>query len=493
MTCPGYQKLSERSREIHLVRSTAALLEWDLETYIPPNAAAFRAEQLSYLGTKAHALFTKPIVGQWIKEAEDFGFPAESPEAANVREWRRAYDRAVKIPNSLVEKFEKARIIAYDTWISARAESNFLKFRPHLEKLIALVRKKIDRWGFEESPYDALLEDYEPGVRASQLKPVFAELREALKGILGNAKTRDVPENFLDGDYPTAGQQTLSKEIAEALGYDFRSGRIDTTTHPFMTTLGPCDQRITTRYNEKRFEMSLYGTMHETGHALYEQGLPKEPVGLPTSDSVSLGIHESQSRLWENHVGRSSQFWQLWHATACKHLPDLARYSPDDLARGVQRVAPSFIRVEADEVTYDLHILLRFEIELDLIEGRLNVKDLPEAWNSKFKEVLDLDVPDDRRGVLQDVHWSHGTLGYFPTYTLGNLNAAQLMNSAEAQVPDLAGQLSQGRYQPLLQWLREKVHQHGRHYLPQDLMRRATGETTQAKYRIEYLRQKYVA
>jgi carboxypeptidase Taq len=491
MNCPGYKKLSERSREVHLVRSTASLLEWDLETYIPPNAAAFRAEQLSYLGTKAHALFTKPIVGHWIKEAEDFGFPAESLEAANVREWRRTYDRAVKIPNSLVEKFEKARILAYDAWIGARAESNFPKFRPHLEKIITLVRKKIDRWGFEESPYDALLEDYEPGIRASQLKPVFAELRDALKDILAKASASGVSEEFLDGHYPISGQQALSKEIAEAFGYDFRSGRIDTTTHPFMTTLGPYDQRITTRYNEKRFEMSLYGTMHETGHALYEQGLPKEPVGVPTSDSVSLGIHESQSRLWENHVGRTTQFWHLWHATACNYLPDLARYSPDDLARGVQRVAPSFIRVEADEVTYDLHVLLRFEIELELIEGRLKVKDLPEAWNSKFKELFDLKVPDDRRGVLQDVHWSHGTFGYSPTYTLGNLNAAQLINAAETQVPDLGAQLAQGRYQPLLQWLREKVHQHGRHYLPQDLMCRATGETTQGKYRIEYLRQKY--
>jgi carboxypeptidase Taq len=262
--------------------------------------------------------------------------------------------------------------------------------------------------------------------------------------------------------------------------------------HPFATTLGPFDQRITTRYNVRRFEVSLYGVMHETGHALYEQGLRTDRVGLPSGDAVSLGIHESQSRLWENHVGRTSDFWHLWQATACRHLPDIARYSPADLANGLQRIAPSFIRVEADEVTYDLHILLRFEMELALIEGRLKVNDLPEAWNTRFRELFGLIVPDDARGVLQDIHWSLGALGYFPTYTLGNLNAAQLMFAAEKQVPGLPDQLAQGDYVPLLRWLRENIHQHGRRYLPADLMRRATGEPTQARYRIDYLRNKYL-
>jgi carboxypeptidase Taq len=242
----------------------------------------------------------------------------------------------------------------------------------------------------------------------------------------------------------------------------------------------------------KRFEVSLYGIMHETGHALYEQGLPADRVGLPCGDAVSLGIHESQSRLWENHVGRTPQFWHLWHATACKYLPDLARYSPADLANSVQRVAPSFIRVEADEITYDLHILLRFEMELALMEGDLKVKDLPEAWNTRFHELFGLIVPDDARGVLQDIHWSLGSLGYFPTYTLGNLNAAQLMFAAEKRVPGLRDQLAQGNYAPLLYWLRENLHQYGRRYLPAELMCRATGEPTQARFRIEYLRNKYL-
>src|ERR1700736_6189474 len=491
MSSGAYLQLCERSREVYLLRSVSGVLSWDFETYLPSKAVPYRADQLSYLEAKAHTLFTERCVGDWLKESEQFGFSQDSEEAANIREWRRAYDRATKIPVSLVEEFEKTRTIARDAWVEARAGSRFSKFESHLGKIVELTRKKADLWGFEESPYDALMDEYEPGITARQVKPVLEELRIALVNILGEIATDSVPESFLDGHYPISGQQALFREIAAAFGYDFAAGRIDTTMHPFATSLGPFDQRITTRYNEQRFEVSLYGIMHETGHALYEQGLSPDRVGLPCGEAVSLGIHESQSRLWENHVGRAAQFWHLWHATACKHLPDLARYSPTDLVKGVQRVAPSFIRVEADEVTYDLHILLRFEIELAVIEGRLKVKALPEAWNSRFKELFDLKVPDDRRGVLQDVHWSHGTFGYFPTYTLGNLNAAQLINAAETRVPDLGAQLARGRYQPLLQWLREKVHQHGRHYLPQDLMCRATGETTQAKYRIEYLRQKY--
>jgi carboxypeptidase Taq len=492
MSSDAYRQLCERAREVYLVRSVQGVLAWDLETYLPPKAVPYRADQLSYLEAKAHTLFTDPRVGDWIKAAEQSGFDPGSEEAANLREWRRAYDRATKIPVALVEEFEKARTLGRDAWITARAESNFSLFKPHLEKLVAITRQKADLWGFKESPYDALIDDYEPGITAAQIRPVLEDLRKALVDLVSQLAGQAVDESYLDGHYPIEGQKAFSREVASAFGYDFDAGRIDTTTHPFATTLGPFDQRITTRYNESRFEGCLYGVMHETGHALYEQGLPPDRAGLPSGDAVSLGIHESQSRLWENHVGRTTQFWQVWHATACKHLPDLARYSPTELAKGVQRVAPSLIRVEADEVTYDLHILLRFELELALVEGRLPVKDLPEAWNSRFHELFGLTVPDDRRGVLQDIHWSHGSLGYFPTYTLGNLNAAQLMVAAEKRVPGLTDQLAQGNYAPLLSWLRKNVHQHGRKYLPTDLMTRATGEPTQARYRVEYLKKKYL-
>ena len=492
MSSAAYLQLCERSREVYLLRSVAGVLSWDFETYLPSKAVPYRADQLSYLEAKAHALFTEPDVGDWLKAAEQFGFDPGSEEGANIREWRRSYDRATKIPVALVEEFEKTRTIAREAWVQARAESKFSLFQPNLEKIVELTRQKADLWGYKESPYDALIDDYEPGITAGQVKPVLDELRVALVDLLSQIPDQSWPEDFLDGHYPIDGQQALSKEIAAAFGYDFSAGRIDTTMHPFATTLGPHDQRITTRYNLRRFEVSLYGVMHETGHALYEQGLRPDRVGLPSGDAVSLGIHESQSRLWENHVGRTPQFWHLWHATACKYLPDIARYSPAGLADCVQRVAPSFIRVEADEVTYDLHILLRFEMELALVEGRLKVKDLPEAWNTRFHELFGLIVPDDARGVLQDIHWSLGSLGYFPTYTLGNLNAAQLMFAAEQTIPGLPDQLAQGNYAPLLRWLRENIHQHGRRYLPAELMRKATGEPTQARYRVEYLRNKYL-
>jgi carboxypeptidase Taq len=491
MMCEGYLNLCRRSREVYLIRSVAAVLTWDFETYIPKKAVQYRADQLAYLEAKAHSLFTAPSVGVWLDECEQHGFEHDSEEHANVREWRRSYGRATKIPVSLVEEFEKARTLARDAWIDARKKSNFSEFVPHLEKIIRLTRQKADLWGYEESPYDALIEDYEPGIRAAQIRPLLEDLRVALVDLLGKVRDKTLDAHFLDGEYPNAGQMALNEEVAAAFGYDFAAGRIDTTAHPFATSLGPFDHRITTRYNEKRFEASLYGVMHETGHALYEQGLRADRAGLPQGEAVSLGIHESQSRLWENHVGRTTQFWNRWHSTACKYLAELRRYAPAEVARGVQRIAPSYIRVEADEVTYDLHILLRFELELALIEGRIEVPDLPEAWNVRFRELFGLTVPDDSLGVLQDIHWSLGLIGYFPTYTLGNLNAAQLMFAAEKQVPGLQDQLSEGNYQPLLQWLRENIHQHGRRYLPAELMRRATGETTLAKYRIEYLRKKY--
>ncbi|MBV8376352.1 MAG: carboxypeptidase M32 [Verrucomicrobia bacterium] len=495
MSSAAYQQLCERSREVYLLRSAAAVLSWDFETYIPSKAVPYRAEQLSYLEAKAHTLFTDPVVGDWLQAAEQLGFDPGLEEGANIREWRRSYDRATKIPVALIEEFEKTRTMAREAWARARAESNFSLFEPHVEKIVTLTRQKADLWGYRESPYDALIEDYEPGTTAEQVKPILKELRAALVDLLSEieTETKSLPENFLDGHYSIQGQQAFSREVAGAFGYDFAAGRIDTTMHPFATTLGPFDQRITTRYDLKRFEFSLYGVMHETGHALYEQGLPPDRAGLPSGEAVSLGIHESQSRLWENHVGRTPEFWHLWHPTACKYLPDLTRFSPTDLASGARRVALSFIRVEADEVTYDLHILLRFELELALVEGRLKVKDLPEAWNTRFHELFGLVVPDDARGVLQDIHWSLGSLGYFPTYTLGNLNAAQLMAAAEKQVSGLSDQLAQGNYAPLLGWLRENVHQHGRRYLPADLMRRATGESTQARYRIDYLRRKYLS
>jgi carboxypeptidase Taq len=469
-------------------------LTWDLETYLPAKGVDFRAEQLAHLGGHTHRLFTAKKVGEWISACEQHGFAPESDEAGNVREWRRHYDRATKLPTRLVEKFQRVRTHAREAWRQARQRSEFAVFRPHLKKVLEINRQMADFWGFQESPYDALVEDYEPGARASQLRALFAELRPAIGSVLGAAVERSAaaPKELLQGDYPIPAQQALNREVAAAIGFNFDAGRIDTTTHPFCTTLGPGDCRLTTRYNEQNFTQSFYGILHEAGHGLYEQGLLAEHYGTPLGSAASLGVHESQSRLWENHVGRSPAFWEHWHPVVCRHFPELKRLSPAQMAAAVNRVSPSFIRVEADQVTYDLHIILRFELELKLIEGQLAVADVPACWNEEFEKMLGLKVTKDSDGCLQDIHWSQGTFGYFPTYTLGNLNAAQLMRRAMLDVPYLTNELARGEYQSLLGWLREKIHRHGQRHKPRELMEKATGEPTQSSYHVEYLRAKFV-
>lgn len=490
-----YKKLLERAREIALISGAAETLNWDAETYMPAKALQFRAEELAYLGGAAHRLFTSKKVGALLGECEQHGFSPDSPEAANVREWRRRYARATKIPARLVEKFERTRTLARDAWKEARQQSKFKLFKPHLKKLLDINRQRADLWGYQESPYDALLEEYEPGMRSSRLRELFNELRPAIVSILAPARERSasIPEDLLDGDYPVSAQEALNRRAAEAIGYDFEAGRIDTTTHPFCTTLGPSDCRLTTRYNERNFTQSFYGILHEAGHGLYEQGLPQESFGTPLGAAVSLGVHESQSRLWENHVGRHPAFWAHWHPIACEYFPHLKKFTPEQMAAAVNRVAPSFIRVEADQVTYDLHIILRFEIEVKLIEGQLEVADVPAYWNDEFEKMFGLKVPNDAEGCLQDIHWSIGTQGYFPTYSIGNLNAAQLFHRAKQALPNLEEELKGGQYQSLLGWLRDNVHRHGARYTPQELIERATGQPTRSGPHIEYLRTKFVA
>lgn len=490
----AYQKLLKRSRHLAQVGCAAELLSWDLETFMPAKALDYRAEQLAFLGGLRHRLFTARVVGEWIAACEHQGLAPDSPEAANLREWRRQYDRATRIPARLVEKFERTRTHAREAWKEARQHSQFKRFEPHLRKLVDLSRERAECWGYSESPYDALLDEFEPGMRATQLRPVFDSLRSALGDIIGPALERSasVPPDLLRGRYPVPAQQAFNREVAEAMGFDFNAGRIDTTTHPFCTTLGPRDCRLTTRYDETDFTQSLYGTIHEAGHGLYEQGLPVEHFGTALGSAASLGIHESQSRLWENHIGRHSAFWEHWHPIACRHFPELSKFTSAQVTAAVRRVRPSFIRVEADQVTYDLHIVLRFELELKLIERQLAVADVPAWWNEQFERLLGLKVTRDADGCLQDIHWSLGGFGYFPTYTLGNLNAAQLMRRALLDRPTLEAELARGQYQTLLAWLRDRVHSHGLRCQPQDLMRQATGEPTRSDYHLQHLRRQFL-
>lgn len=490
-----YRKLSKRAREVARFWSTVGLLWWDQRTFMPPRALSFRAGQIAHLSGLAHRLFTAKKVGDLISACEQHGFAAGSDEAANVREWRRLYDRAIKVPARLVEKFQRVCSLANEAWRQARERSEFGVLKPHLQKVLELNRQMADCWCYQESPYDALLEEYEPGARAGQLRALFAELRPAIVAVLGPAVERSaaVPNDLLRGHYPIVAQQAFNRRVAEAMGFDFEAGRIDTTTHPFCSGLSPGDCRITTRYNEQYFTQSLYGVMHEAGHGLYDQGLPAEHFGTPLGTYASLGIHESQSRLWENHVGRGAAFWEHWHPIACEYFPDLKKFSPAQITAAVNRVAPSFIRVEADQVTYDLHIILRFEIEVKLIERQLAVADVPACWNEEFEKMLGLKVAKDADGCLQDVHWSSGLMGYFPTYTLGNLNAAQLMRRAAIDRPALDGDLARGEYGTLRDWLREKIHRQGLRHRPAELMQHVTGEPTDSASHLEYLRKKFAA
>jgi carboxypeptidase Taq len=488
-----YRKLRRRFREIALLGSTAELLSWDHETFMPRKAVAWRSEQLALLSGSAHRLATAKSVGDWIQACEDHGFPPETDEAVNVREWRRDYDRATKVPTRLVEKLERVRTLSRVAWVEARRESRFDPFKPHLQGIIDVQLQLADCWGYEDSPYDALLEEYEPGARSRSLRELFERLRPEIVAVLGTAveRSKTLPENLLDGHYPVAAQQAFNRRVAEAMGFDFEAGRIDTTTHPFCTGLGPQDCRLTTRYDERNFLQSLYGIMHEAGHGLYDQGLPEAHFGTPLGAFCSLGIHESQSRLWENHVGRSPAFWQHWLPVACDHFPHLKSLTPEQVTAAVNRVQPSFIRVEADEVTYDLHIALRFEIELRLIQRDLAVADVPEVWNELFAKSLGLKVDRDSNGCLQDIHWSLGSFGYFPTYTLGNLNASQLMRRVGEEVEGMEGSLARGEYAPLLQWLRRKVHAQGRRFNANLLMERATGEPTNPAHHVEHLKERF--
>jgi len=487
----AYPQLCDLAGEIALLDSTSATLGWDQETYMPPASLDYRAKQLGYLSGKSYALFTSKKFRLLLDQAE--GEELSSVAKANVREWRRQMNRAIKLSRKLVEEFSEVTTHAKSAWAEARKESNFKAFAPHLSNVLKLTLKRADRWGYTGEAYDALLDEYEPSATAAEISTLFGTLRPQLSALAKEAVTRTaaIPADILAGDYPVEKQQQLNREIAESIGFDFEAGRIDSTAHPFCTRLGPRDHRLTTRYDVTDFTSSLFGVLHEAGHGMYEQGLPAPDYGFPSGAAVSLGIHESQSRLWENHVGRSRAFWSKWLPRAKEIFPGL-QLSLDEMVAVVNRAEFSFIRVEADEATYDLHIMLRFSIERRLLNRELMVKDVPAAWNEEFRSLFGMTPPDDARGCLQDIHWSMGGMGYFPTYTLGNLNAAQLFHAAR-QSAGIAKDIDSANYATLLAWLRTNVHTHGSTLTPRDLMQAATGEPTNARWHLEHLKARLLA
>jgi carboxypeptidase Taq len=488
----AYQSLCKLARERALLGTTSSALSWDQETGLPPAAVPYRAQQLAYLSGKAHELATSDRWRSALEgaEAEQNGDPTER---ANLREFRHHFDRATKLPQELVERDTESSSRGKAAWVEARQESDFSMFAPALGELLEIAREKAELWGYQDEPYDALLEEYERGSNTAEVSALFDRFRGPVAEIARQAveNSKSTPADLLKADYPVEDQKQLNHEIAESVGFDFDAGRIDTVTHPFCTHLGPRDTRLTTRYEDRNFLSSLFGVLHEAGHGLYDQGLPESDHGLPSGAAVSLGIHESQSRLWENHVGRARPFWEKWLPRAAEIFPNLRKLSLDDFLSGVNRAEYSCVRVEADEATYDLHILLRFSLERRLLNGDLGIADVPEAWNAEFESLFGFRPPDDAHGCLQDIHWSMGGLGYFSTYSIGNLNAAQLYAKA-MEDEAISSATESADYAPLLKWMQENVHAPGSTLLPQELMESATGERTNPDYYLKHLRTKFI-
>jgi len=491
----AYEALKAFQIDTAYYQSLGALAGWDQRTYIPHRGHAHRARQFAALARLLHARKTNPQVGEWLQAVEGSALTAdpESVEAVNVREWRRDYERAVRVPDDLAVALAQAQSEGESAWESLREADDWTGFKPYLKRVLELQREYAEAVGYESEPYDALLEDYEPGERAARLERVFEVLGTASRRILDQIMGSKVrpPVGILHRPYPVEVQREIVYEVTGALGYDLEGGRIDPTAHPFELAVGPGDVRITTRYYPDYFNAAFFGGVHEAGHAMYEQGLPAEHWGTPMGQAVSMGVHESQSRMWENMVGRSLGFWRYFFPRLQPRFASLRDVRIEDFHRAVNAVKPSLIRVEADEVTYNLHILIRFEIELALFRGQLEVDDLPDAWNAKYRYYLGISPASYKDGVMQDVHWGSGLFGYFPSYTLGNVYAAQLFSQAESDLGPLESLLEQGSFAPLLSWLREKIHRHGRRYPPRILVQRAAGEPPRAEYLVRYLEKRF--
>lgn len=492
----AYRELIRRTREASLLASCGHVLSWDEATYMPREGTAYRGEQMGLLARLGHEMTTDPQVGELLAQLEASPLVAdpESDAAVNVREIRRTYNRAVKVPAALVEALARASTCAQAVWRDARKASDFALFRPHLETLVCLLRDKADAIGYQATRYDALLDEYEPGATTADITALFASLQPELVSLIAalRASGRQPDRSLLQRDFAVDRQRVFGESAAAAIGFDFAAGRLDVSTHPFCSGIGPGDCRITTRYNPRFFSEAFFGILHEAGHALYEQGLPAEHAGTPRGAFCSLGIHESQSRLWENQVGRGRPFWEHFFPRLRQTYPEALRgVGLDAWLFAINAVQPSFIRVEADEATYNLHIILRFELEQAIISGQLAAAEVPGAWNERFKQMFGLQVETDAQGCLQDIHWSLGGMGYFPTYTLGNLYAAQLMEAARADLPGLDDDFPRGEFGRLKGWLNERVHRPGQRWRAGELCRRVTGRPLDAAPLLRYLRGKY--
>jgi len=489
------QELRRKLGEVSDVHNAVALLQWDQETCMPPKGAEARGHQLATLSAIKHRLFTAESLGTLLRELYARSDRLDPGDAKLVEVTLYDYDRATKLPEDFVHTVAAEQSRALEVWVEARRVSDFALFRPNLNTLVQLARQKAEYFGYQESPYDALLEEFERGMTAAELNRIFGILapeQSALVKRIVNAGQPDLP--WLSGNWDESDQWDFSLRVLRDMGYDFEAGRQDRSVHPFSTCFDTRDVRVTTRLSEKALFSSLMSSMHEGGHALYMQGHAERDRRTFLCDAPSLGMHESQSRMWENMVGRSLPFWRHYLPVMRGYFPGrFDGVSPEDVYAAINLVQPSLIRVEADECTYNLHVIIRFELEVALIEGGLGVDEVPEAWNAKVNQYLGLHVPDDAHGCLQDIHWSHGAFGYFPTYALGNLYAAQLFETMLEQVPDLWGCVERANFAPVLAWLRDNIHVHGRRKLAHELVRDITGKDPAPDAYLAYLESKFGA
>ncbi len=491
------EELKSRLAEVADLAAAAALLEWDQQTYMPPGGAEARGNQLATLNRLAHQKFTSDEVGALIEDLkhEFASADPDSDEARLLRVVARDYEKATRVPSEFVSEFSQVTSRAHESWVRAKQESDFSIFRPDLERVVEMRRQYVTFFPPSDHPYDVLLDDFEPGMKTAEVKAIFDALRpKQVELIRAIGEKGPVDDSFLRQTFDEQKLWDFGVEVVTRFGYDWDRGRQDKSPHPFTTSFSINDVRITTRFEPDNPMATLFSTMHEAGHAMYEQGINPAYERTSLAGGASLAVHESQSRLWENLVGRSRPFWEHFYPRLQELFPaELGNVSLDDFYRAVNKVSPSLIRTRADEATYNLHIMLRLELEIGMVEGSLAVKDLPELWNARMEEYLGLTPPDDANGVLQDIHWSFGGLGYFSTYALGNLISAQLWERIAGDIPDVEEQIRSGRFDDLLTWLREKIHVHGRKYEPQELVQRVTGSTIDPAPYLRYLNEKYGA
>ncbi len=486
-----YDQYKAQLSKISDVSHSIAVLHWDKETYIPKKGIQRRAQQIATLSGIAHEMAISKDLGNLLVQLNEGNSLTEN-EKKNVAQSLKLYQKITKLSKDHVIKLSKTTSKAFHAWHKAKEAEDYSIFAPHMKEVVSLKREEAEMLGYDDHPYDALLDAYEAGEKSANLDKLFADVKAQLVDFVQEIAAKDqVAHDFMDQSFDKDAQWDLGIDLLQQMGYDFDKGRQDIAPHPFTTNFSADDVRVTTRIDEKNIANMIWSCIHEGGHALYEQGLLNENYGLPAGSAISLGIHESQSRLWENNVGRSRAYWQANFSNLQARFPQMAEVDTEAFYKACNLVKPSFIRTESDELTYHFHIMIRYEIEKGLIEGSIDAKDLPEIWAQKYKSYLGIEVPNHKMGVLQDVHWSHGSIGYFPTYSLGSFYAAQFYAQAAKDIPDLEEQIAAGNMLGLLAWLRENIHQYGQLYTAEELCVKISGEPLNFQYFMDYARAKY--